>query len=216
MSIASALLNQCRQPSGWLGRFNLWGMNRRHSRLTDWGLTHIAVASGDTILDVGCGGGRTVHKLAALAPAGKVYGVDYSDASVTASRKTNQQWIAFGRVEIRHGAVSRLPFADRMFDVVTAVETHYYWPDLPRDMREVWRVMKPGGTLIIIAESYKGFRGGKLDRTFERVEQVTGFTYAYLSVDEHRELFSRAGFSDVQVFEERDRGWICALGKRPL
>lgn len=216
MSIASALLNQCRQPSGWLGRLNLWGMNRRHSRLTDWGLTHIAVASRDTILDVGCGGGRTVHKLAALATAGKVYGVDYSEASVAASRKTNQEWIALGRVEIRIGAVSRLPFTDRMFDVVTAVETHYYWPDLPRDMREVWRVLKPGGALLLIAESYKGFRGGKLDRTFERVEQVTGFKYAYLSVDEHRDLFSRAGFSDVHVFEERDRGWICALGKRPL
>src|SRR5689334_10911197 len=214
MSIASALLNQCGKPSGWLGRLNLWGMNRRHSALTDWGLTHVATQSHDTILDIGCGGGRTVHKLAALVPAGMVYGVDYADASVAASRKTNRQWIAMGRVEIRHAAVSQLPFADRMFDLVTAVETHYYWPDLPGDMRQVFRVLKPGGTLIIIAESYKGFRGGKLDRTFERLDQVEGLKYAFLSVDEHRELFTRVGFAAVQVFEERAKGWICAAGMR--
>ncbi len=215
MSIAAALMNQCRKPSGWLGRFNLWSMNRRHSQLTDWGLTHIRIDSRDTILDIGCGGGRTVHKLAALATAGKVYGVDYAEASVAASRKNNQQFIELGRVEIHHAAVSQLPFADRMFDLATAVETHYYWPNLRGDLREVWRVLKPGGTLVIIAESYKGFRGGKLDRTFERVEEVTGFTYVYLSVVEHRELLSQAGYADAQVFEERDRGWICALGKRP-
>jgi SAM-dependent methyltransferase len=39
-----------------------------------------------------------------------------------------------------------------MFDIVTAVKTHFWWPNLPSDMREVFRVLKPGGTLIFIAE----------------------------------------------------------------
>jgi hypothetical protein len=60
MSIVSKLMNQCKKPTGWLGRFNLWTMNSRHSKLTDWGLTHISISKHDTILDVGCGGGRTV------------------------------------------------------------------------------------------------------------------------------------------------------------
>jgi len=42
-----------------------------------------------------------------------------------------------------------------MFDLVTAIETQYYWPDLVNDMREILRVLAPGGTLVIIAESYK-------------------------------------------------------------
>jgi len=116
-------------------------MNARHSKVTDWGLGHVAVGKGDTILDVGCGGGRTVSKLAAIASEGKVYGVDYSEESVVASKRTNARGIDAGRVEIRQGSVSQLPFPDGMFDLVTGVETHFWWPDLPGDMREVFRVL---------------------------------------------------------------------------
>src|SRR5215469_10587924 len=124
MSLASRLLNQVRNPTGWLGRWNLRGMNRRHAKLTDWGLGHVSIDSDATILDIGCGGGGTIYKLAALATKGKVYGVDYSDTSVAVSRKTNQEWIKTGRVEIRHGSVSHLPFPEQTFALAIAVETH--------------------------------------------------------------------------------------------
>ena len=91
MSLSSRLLNQMRNPTGWLGRWNLRSMNDRHSKLTDWGLEHVSIANDATILDIGCGGGRTIHKLANLATNGKVYGVDYSETSVAASRRTNQE-----------------------------------------------------------------------------------------------------------------------------
>jgi len=61
-------------------------MNISHSKVTDWGLSHICIAAADTILDVGCGGGRTLSKLAARATQGKVYGVDDSEESVAASK----------------------------------------------------------------------------------------------------------------------------------
>jgi SAM-dependent methyltransferase len=215
MSVASKLLSQVQNPTGWLGRWNLWGMNRRHSKLTDWGLKDVSIAHDATILDIGCGGGRTIHKLATIATNGKVHGVDFSETSVAASQKTNQQWIKTGRVEIRHGSVSQLPFTDQMFDLAIAVETHFYWPDLPADMREVLRVVKPAGALVIIAEVYKG---GKFDRHVQRFAELmqrTGFPYANLTVDEHRQLFLRAGFTDVRVIEEYDKGWICGIGKNP-
>jgi SAM-dependent methyltransferase len=213
MSLAQRLLKQFRQPTGWLGRFNLRTMNKRHSELTDWGLTHVSVGSRDTILDIGCGGGRTVQKLAARATEGKVYGVDFSDASVAVASRLNRRDIETGRVDIRLGSVSRLPFAGRMFDLATAIETHFYWPDLPADMREVLRVLKPGGTLLIIAEAYKG---GKHDKTMQRFAAAMGaLGYSHLDVSEHRELFSEAGYSDAQVFEDYDRGWLCAVGKKP-
>jgi|HubBroStandDraft_6_1064221.scaffolds.fasta_scaffold137362_2 2-polyprenyl-3-methyl-5-hydroxy-6-metoxy-1,4-benzoquinol methylase len=47
----------------------------------------------DTILDVGCGGGRTVSKLAAIATQGTVYGLDYSAESVAVAERTNRLWI---------------------------------------------------------------------------------------------------------------------------
>jgi ubiquinone/menaquinone biosynthesis C-methylase UbiE len=198
---------------GWLGRFSLWRMNLSHSKLTDWGLEHISIASHDTILDVGCGGGRTVSKLAAIATQGKVYGVDYSDESVAAAKRTNARWIELGRVEIRNGSVSRLPFPDGMFDLVTAVETHFWWPNLPGDMREVFRVIKPGGTLVLIAEIYKG-ANTMAARVAEKYAARAGV--ALLSVNEHRELCTNAGYSEVQIIEERDKGWICGIGRKPI
>jgi len=215
MGLSSRLLNQLRNPTGWLGRWNLRGMNRRHSKLTDWGLKHVSIDSDATILDIGCGGGRTIHKLAGVATKGKVYGVDYSETSVATSRKMNKEWIKTGRVEILHGSVSHLPFPDQMFALATAVETYFYWPDLPADMREVLRVLKPGGALVIVAEVYKGGKYDRLVQRFADVMQEKGFPYANLSVDEHRELLTRAGFTDVKVIEGYDKGWICAIGKSP-
>jgi ubiquinone/menaquinone biosynthesis C-methylase UbiE len=96
-------------------------MNRRQSKLTDWGLKHVSIDSDAAILDIGCGGGRTIHKLAAIATKGKVYGVDSSETSVAASRKANEECIKSRRVEILHGSVSHLPFPDQMFALATAV-----------------------------------------------------------------------------------------------
>jgi ubiquinone/menaquinone biosynthesis C-methylase UbiE len=186
-------------------------MNSRHSKVTDWGLTHISIAKDYTILDVGCGGGRTLSKLAISATQGKVYGVDYSEESVLASKRTNARWIDMGRVEVRHGSVSQLPFGDGVFDLVTAVETHFWWPDLPTDMRETFRVLKAGGKLIVIAEVYKGANTNTA-RMAEKYASRTGMRL--LDVDEHRELFDRAGYSNIQVIEERGRGWICGIGRK--
>jgi SAM-dependent methyltransferase len=187
-------------------------MNSRHSKVTGWGLSHISIGQDDTILDVGCGGGRTVSKLAAVATQGRVYGVDYSKESVAVANRTNRQWIDMARVEIREGSVSRLPFSEDVFDLVTAVETHFWWPDLPADMREVLRVLKPGGTLIIIAEVYRGAKT-MTAKIAEKYLPLSGMTL--LSVDEHRELFANAGYLDVHVVEESSKGWICGTGRKP-
>ena len=207
LPLGSRLLNQCWKPRGLLGRLVLGRMNRRHSRLTDWGLAHVAIRTDDNILDVGCGGGRTVAKLASLAAAGKVYGVDFSEESVAVSRRTTRDLIRADRAEIRQASVSELPFANDAFDLVTAVETHYYWPDLNADVREILRVLKPGGTILMIAESY---RGGKHDRLLRHVVMD-----AHLTVNEHRDLLANAEFSDVALFEEYGKGWICAVGRKP-
>jgi ubiquinone/menaquinone biosynthesis C-methylase UbiE len=184
-------------------------MNVSHSSLTDWGLKHVTIAKCFTILDVGCGGGRTVEKLAALAPAGMIYGVDYAAGSVAASRSKNAGLIKAGRVEIQQAPVSRLPFPDDKFDLVTAIETQYYWPNLEADMHEILRVLKPGGVLIVIAESY---RSGKYDKLQQPAMKL--LRAARLSIEEQRELFSAAGYLDIQTFEEPKRGWMCGIGAK--
>ena len=204
------LMRQVRKPDRWLGRLFAMLMNWSHSELTDWGLAHVLIGIDFAVLDVGCGGGRTIEKLAAIAANGKVCGVDYAAGSVATSRARNAQLIREGRVKIEQASVSRLPFGADEFDLVTAVETQYYWPDLADDMREILRVMKPGGTLVVIAESYKG---GAHDWVQEPVMRLLGAPS--MGVREHRELFEKAGYRDVEIFEERKKGWICVKGMKP-
>lgn len=182
-------------------------MNRRHGRLTDWGLGHVAIREHDTILDIGCGGGKTVAKLAALAGKGVVHGVDYSATSVAAAQRTNRRLIEDGRVTLHQASASDLPFADNTFDLVTAVETHFWWTDLEAGMREACRVLKPGGRLAVIAEFYNG---GRHARYADRLRAWT--TMAILDVAQHRAMFVEGGFTDVLIDEEVGRGWICCVG----
>jgi ubiquinone/menaquinone biosynthesis C-methylase UbiE len=205
------VLNQVRKPDRWAGRLFTWIMNVSHSSLTDWGLQHVRIEKNFTILDVGCGGGRTIQKLAALASEGMVYGIDYAAGSVAASRAKNAELIQAGRVEVKQASVSQLPFPEGKFDLVTAVETQYYWPDLVKDMQEVLRVLKPGGTLLVIAESYKKGAFNKLHQPVMKLLRSTT-----MSVEEHRQLFATAGYVETQTFEERSRGWFCGTGKKPL
>ena len=203
---------QCQKPSGWLGRLIVWNMNSRHSKLTDWGLSHVNVKAQDTILDVGCGGGRTVNKLAALANKGKVFGIDYSDVSVAFARKLNAPLIQEGRVEVSEGSVSELSLPANTCDLVTAVETHFWWPDIPAGVREISRVLKPGGTLLIIAEIYRG-APTRIAKLAEKYPHMS--TMKLLSPDEHRGFLVDAGYSGIQINTEPDRGWISAIGKKP-
>ena len=203
---------QCQKPTGWLGRLVLWNMNSRHSKVTDWGLSQVSIKKPYTILDVGCGGGRTIGKLADIATQGKVYGIDYSPESVAVAKKTNRQWIEMGRAEVREGSVSQLPFSANHFDLVTAVETHFWWPDLPADLREVLRVLRPGGSLAVIAETYKG-ASTKTAKLAEKYLPLSGMKL--LTVDEHRELLANAGYSDVRVITDAGKGWICCVARKP-
>lgn len=204
--------NQYSNPLGWWGRRKLRKMNEHHSPLTDWGLSHLSIPLGGAILDVGCGGGRTVAKLAAASGTGMVYGLDHSAESVRVASRTNVELVQTGRVVIREGSVSQLPYADGIFDLVTAVETHFFWPNLPGDVREVWRVVKPGGLFAIIAEAYKDTTGAK-PRIVGRTLKKLGMTL--LTPDEHRELLVSAGFDEVQVFTDPRKSWICAMGRKP-
>lgn len=201
---------QCRRPSNSAGRAVLQRMNVSHAGVTQWGLSHVEIKPHFTILDVGCGGGQTIKTLSALATGGKVYGIDYSEESVAVSRETNCSAIERGQVDIQLSTVSGLPFPGETFDVITAIETHYYWPDLPRDASRLRQALKPGGTLLVIAETY---RGRNNDWLFRPVMQLL-LRAAYLSPAEHKQWLVDAGYQDVEVFADRARGWICVSGRR--
>ena len=131
---AFVLLRQCRKPAWLPGRLLAHSMNTSHVGVTKWGLSHVSIRPTDTILDVGCGGGRTIQTMASVAAQGRVFGVDYSATSVGVARRVNAKEVEAGRVNVKQASVSALPFPDETFDLATAVETHYYWPDLVNDL----------------------------------------------------------------------------------
>lgn len=203
-------LRQVGRPRGPLGRSMVRGWNRSHATLTDWGLQQVILPKTAVMLDVGCGGGRTVSRLSALAPEGRVVGLDLSAASTAVAQDTNVEDIRAGRVQILQGSVAALPFSQSAFDLVTAVETHYYWPNLSADVNEILRVLKPGGTFALIAETY---RGGPLRLLYGIIMPL--IQAAFLSDEEHRHLLTQAGFIEVVTKHESGKNWICATGRKP-
>jgi SAM-dependent methyltransferase len=123
-------MDQYKCPTGRQGRVVAATMNRRHRALTLWGLRHVDIEFNYVILDVGCGGGRTVNRLAQRAVQGKVFGIDYSADMVKYSKEVNRKLIAQNRVEVIEGSAEKTGLPDDFFDLVTAIETYYFWPSL--------------------------------------------------------------------------------------
>ena len=149
---------------------------------------------------------RGEHKTAAeKCPHGVVKGIDYSPVSVEKTRKLNRIAIQEGRCAVLQGSVADMAFEDSYFDAATAFETVYFWPDLPRCLREVWRTLKPGGTILICNES-----NGDTDKD-ERWTQIIGGMTIYKDI-ELKACLEQAGFHEVQI--RKKKRWLCVTARK--
>lgn len=190
-----------RKPVGFGGRLMVKGMNSgSHAKLAKWGLSHITIAENARILDAGCGGGANVMRLLAKSPKGHVTGLDYSEVSVAESEKVNQKAIADGRCEIIQGDVSALPFPAETFDLVTAFETVYFWPDPAKTFQGISRVLKTGGTFFICNES------NGHDREAVKFSKIIDGMELY-DADQLCNLLQQAGFKDIET--DAKGSWLC-------
>lgn len=153
IGIMQSLIEQSKMPSGVLGKMLLRIMNNAHHSLTLWGLSGLHPAH--SVLDVSCGGGHAISLLADMGQFEKIYGIDYSKDAVSLAISKNQKNIEKKLVTILHASVLELPFENNYFDAITTFQSHYHWPDICTAMKEIYRVLKPGGQFIMVAETYK-------------------------------------------------------------
>ena len=192
MGLLKSFFSQCARPEGTLGRAMLCFMNYTHVPLTNWGLKLVHVQDGWTMLDVGCGGGFTIRRLLNRSKDAQVYGIDISEESVTKARKVNAD-VLDKQVYVTQGSAENLPYNDELFDLVTAVETVYFWPNLPDCLQEVRRVLKPDGKFAIMVEV--------VDSDSKWTNIVEGMT-AY-TPEQLKTLLDDAGFIKTEIHRKK-------------
>jgi ubiquinone/menaquinone biosynthesis C-methylase UbiE len=163
-------------------------MARANRKCAAWVIDLLDVQPSDKVLEVGFGPGVGIQLLTSSASAGYVAGVDPSMEMVAQAR--NKKAIESGRADLRHGSVASLPFADNTFDKALAINSMQVWPDAVAGLREMRRVIKPGGEVALGFTPYSG-------------QPNTGLA----------ETCAAAGFAKAHVVES-DKNF-CALAIKP-
>lgn len=141
-------------PQGEEGRTVLKDMNEHHRDLTIWGLSNIPSMHAARILDIGCGGGNTIKMLSVKYPNATIDGIDISEEAVKVTLETNSVFHKWGKVNASVASVDAIPFPEETFDIITAVETYFFWPNLEKTFFHVASRLKKGGVLCIVSEQY--------------------------------------------------------------
>ena len=201
------LIRNARFPEGALGTQMIEGMNRSHARLTEWGFSHIS-EFGQTVLDVGCGGGAALKKLAERFPNAQLFGCDVSPLAIQSAEELNAENVSAGKMSFHCGGVSKLPFPNGFFDSVFSVESLYFWPDPEKDLAEILRVLKPGGRFMTVLEMVGGSMSERHAEIARRLEMFCP------APEELRELLTRSGFSVTALTHDTQNGWLCGVGEK--
>ena len=189
-------ITQCMKPHGEEGVETIKNMNENHQPISEFAFKCVDVGTNDRILDIGCGGGVNIEKFLKLTD-NNVEGIDYSDVSVKESAKRNQKAIGDKRCRIIQADVSKMPIDDEVYDLVSAFETIYFWPDIENTFKEVLRIIKPGGQFMIA----QGTDGNHPDdeKWLNSVEGMTVYTASELE-----KYLLNAGFGSVESFKKEN------------
>jgi ubiquinone/menaquinone biosynthesis C-methylase UbiE len=141
--------SQFAHPEGWVGRLVGTILAWKNRERNAWTISSLDIQPSDQVLEIGFGPGQAIQEVAKLAPNGFVAGIDLSDVMVAQASKRNAAAIRSGRVLLRQGSESPLPFEDRKFNKVFAVNSMQFWSNPMAGLQEVRRVLKPGGRVVI-------------------------------------------------------------------
>ena len=128
----------------------------------------------------------------------------------------NRKAIDENKCEIIQGSVSDMPFKDNYFDVASAFETVYFWPDFIKDLKEVKRVLKDNGILFIANEA-QPIKDDERQKKFKELLNANIYSKEELS-----ESLQKAGFSNITSFVKQSKDsftgdnadWICVIAQK--
>jgi SAM-dependent methyltransferase len=175
--------------------FNRWAeagkgesMETEHRPIVEPTIELMQLAPTDIVLDVGCGGGWLVREIAGRVPQGRATGMDVADEMINRARRASGN---VRNAEFIVGAVDAIPRESNSFDKVISVESSYYWPEPARGIREIFRVLRPGGSAWMLINYFR-------DNPYcHNWAKLLAIPTQLLSAEEWAELFQDAGFKDV-------------------
>jgi SAM-dependent methyltransferase len=127
----------------------------------------------DDLLEIGFGPGFGLERLCNLASRGTVTGIDLSSTMMAMAHARNRMAVNDGRLSLRQGSFEKLPVNDASMDGILAVNVLYFVEPLKSALAEAWRVLRPGGSLVIYVTdksvmSWLQFDGRDTRQTFDK------------------------------------------------
>ena len=199
-------ITQCMKPHGEEGKQTIENMNENHREISEFAFECVNVNIDAKILDIGCGGGVNIEKFLKLT-GNNVDGLDYSEVSVAASIKQNKKSVDNGRCKIIQADVSNMPIENESYDLVSAFETIYFWPNIQETFKEVSRIIKPNGHFMIA----QGTDGNHPDdeKWLATVEGMKVYTSPQLE-----KYLLDAEFSEVESFKKENDYIMVVIAKK--
>jgi SAM-dependent methyltransferase len=175
-------------------------MEDEHGDVARQVIAKLGIRAGEQILDLGCGSGWSTRLLAKVAAGVQATGIDVSPRMIAEAERIHSLTI---RARYQVGPFERLEFQDGKFHRVFSIESMYYAVDLPAALREVQRVLRPGGSVDVVIDYFKDNPATACWASKVAVPMI------YLSEREWRDAFENAGLIDVataRVVDSRGPG----------
>ena len=167
-------------------------MNESHKYIHNFARKYIDFSMCNTILDVGCGGGQNISDMVQLTKGkAKIYGIDYSEASIEHSRELNNEFIEKEIVSLKHISLIESDFKSNMFDLIVAFETVYFWDNIVENFKKIYDLLADGGIFCIANECGKTLFCRKYEKIVKKMKLY--------SIREVKRMLIEAGFTTDKI-----------------